>query len=71
MKGPEIKKLENKDLNEFRDELFSYMAMLLNAQSRAQVKILNGLLVELQKILISVHNDPPVKKKTAGRRKTK
>ena len=71
MKGPEIKKLGNKDLNEFRDELFSYLAMLLNAHSRAQVKILNSFLVELQKILISVHNDKPEKRQSTQRRKTK
>ena len=44
MKGPQLKKLENQDLNEFRDELFVYLAMLFNANSKALAKTLTDFL---------------------------
>ena len=55
MKGPEIKTLENKDLNEFRDELFIYLAMLFNANSKALEKTLSDFLIKFEKVLISVN----------------
>ena len=64
MTGPKIEKLESKDLNEFRDELFSYLPTLFNASSKALAKTLADFLVELEKVLISVQNNKPIKGKT-------
>ena len=63
MKGPQLKKLENQDLNEFRDELFVYLAMLFNANSKALAKTLTDFLIELQKILRPIPNNKPLKGK--------
>ena len=63
MKGPQLKKLENQDLNEFRDELFVYLAMLFNANSKALAKTLTDFLVEFERILNSSPNNKPLKGK--------
>ena len=61
MTGPKIEELENKDLNEFRDELFVYLAALFNASNKALAKSLADFLVDLEKVLVTVHNNKPAK----------
>ena len=69
MKDLKLKKLADRDLNEFRDELFVYLAMLFNADSQALEKTLNRFLVDLEKVLIRVHNNKPLKGKNSRTRR--
>ena len=69
MKGPKIEKLDNEDLNEFRDELFIYLAMLFDANSKALAKTLENFLCELRKILISLNTNKSEKGKNSRGRK--
>ena len=71
MTGPKIEKLKSKDLNEFRDELFVYLAALFNASSKALAKSLADFLIDLEKVLVTVHNAKRLKKKTVRGRKIK